>query len=149
MHSTNVNPQTGIHYGMISTASITVEALEMIEQKGINFTERSAREDIVKDISRLGFVGEQYDIELECRMEDWYCESREHVFMLEQRIGDQKLHVMTTWVGGAQQLWVMSSPHVTRALPCSPCVPQCGDLSSVDDGGIQCYDVPPEWRVSE
>lgn len=50
------------------------------------------------------------------------------------------------WLGGAPLLWVFKSPHVTLAHPCSPCVPGAGDLDNVEDGYIDTYDVPVEWR---
>jgi hypothetical protein len=55
----------------------------------------------------------------------------------------------TSFLGGAPLIWVIKSPHVTRARPCSPCVPNAGDLDNLDEGGIECYDVNPEYRTSD
>lgn len=54
----------------------------------------------------------------------------------------------TTWLGGALCVWVFHSPYITHRSLCSPCVPNCGDLDSKfnDEGGYECYDVPPKWR---
>lgn len=56
--------------------------------------------------------------------------------------------VCVSEMGGAYILFIMESPNVGRYSPCSPCVPGAGDLDSPDrEHGIECYDVPAEWRA--
>lgn len=51
-----------------------------------------------------------------------------------------------SWLGGAPLLWVFKSPIISTAKLCSPCVPNAGDLDSLDDDGYECYGIPDEWR---
>lgn len=57
--------------------------------------------------------------------------------------------ISTSELGGAILVWVIESPHIGRYAPCSPCIPGAGDLDSPDPDGIECYDVPPGWRMIE
>jgi len=51
------------------------------------------------------------------------------------------------YLGGAPLIWVIQSPVTTTCRRCSPCVPNAGNLDSPDpDGGITCYDIPPDWK---
>lgn len=52
----------------------------------------------------------------------------------------------TTWLGGAQLVWVFESPTLALVNLCSPCVPNCGNLDSLNPDGVECYDVPADWR---
>lgn len=49
-------------------------------------------------------------------------------------------------LGGAPLLWVFKSPIISKARLCSPCVPNAGDLDSLDDDGYECYGIPDDWR---
>lgn len=59
------------------------------------------------------------------------------------------VHYESAWLGGALLFWVFESPFTRYYRPCSPCVPGAGDLDTPDEGGILCYDVPPDWRHCE
>jgi len=52
-----------------------------------------------------------------------------------------------SWLGGAPLLFVLESPVISKAKLCSPCVPNAGDLNSLDDDSYECYGVPEEWRT--
>ena len=52
-----------------------------------------------------------------------------------------------SWLGGAPLLWVFESPIISKARLCSPCVPNAGDLDSLDDDGYECYGIPEDWRT--
>ena len=52
-----------------------------------------------------------------------------------------------SWFGGAPLLWSLESPVISKARLCSPCVPNAGDLNSLDDDGYECYGVPEYWRT--
>ena len=57
----------------------------------------------------------------------------------------------TTWLGGAQMIWIFASPMMGHFALCSPCVPGAcdgGARRSVDDGYMG-YDMPPSWRHTE
>ena len=51
-----------------------------------------------------------------------------------------------SWLGGAPLLFVLESPVISKARLCSPCVPNAGDLNSLDDVGYECYGIPEYWR---
>ena len=50
-----------------------------------------------------------------------------------------------SWLGGAPLLWVFESPIISKARLCSPCVPNAGDLNSLDPDGYECYGIPADW----
>lgn len=47
------------------------------------------------------------------------------------------------WLGGAPIVFVLNSPWYTRCSPCSPCLPNAGDLDSRYDLGAP-YLCPPQ-----
>lgn len=51
-----------------------------------------------------------------------------------------------SWLGGAPLLFVLESPVISKARLCSPCVPNAGDLDSLDEDGYECYGIPEYWR---
>jgi hypothetical protein len=54
--------------------------------------------------------------------------------------------VSVTTLGGAPLVFIMESPVIVKARPCSPCVPNAGDLDNLDpDYGIECYGLPEDW----
>lgn len=52
------------------------------------------------------------------------------------------------YLGGAPHLMVLHSPHIVKARLCSPCIPNAGDLDSLDDSGCDTYGVPADWYYS-
>ena len=46
---------------------------------------------------------------------------------------------------GAYHLLIIDSKFIDYTRPCSPCVPNAGDLTSPDPQGIKTYSVPPTW----
>lgn len=58
-----------------------------------------------------------------------------------------KVRILLGELGGQSLLWVLHSPHITRARLCSPFVPNAGDLDSITpDSMYECYNVPDSWR---
>lgn len=56
------------------------------------------------------------------------------------------VHYRTSWLGGALNFFIFSSPHITdKARMASPCVPNAGILDTLD-GSVTSYDVPADWR---
>jgi len=114
----NINPETGIRYGVVSLNSLQDWVWEEFEYKGELLTE------------------------VDDEAEDW---PEEPAYELE--VEDMKLQL--GWLGGAPLVWVLKSPHTTRARECSPCVPNAGDLDSLDEGGFECYTLPEDWFYKE
>jgi hypothetical protein len=52
-------------------------------------------------------------------------------------------------LGGAYHLAVTNSKFIDYVRPCSPCVPNAGDLTSPDPQGIRTYSIPPTWFYVE
>ena len=150
--ATNINPDTGVRYGVISTRNIDQDVLDTILQNGTDLSYAEAEEEIRRDVEAdvragKGILLDDVDMEVQSRMEHYQCEEPVVRYVLTDDAGQPTLEVQTTWLGGAQLLWVFKSPYRTKARLCSPCVPNAGDLDNLDPDGEECYDVPPDWRA--
>jgi hypothetical protein len=155
--ATNINPETGIPYGVISCHNLDSEIVDMIERNGDNVSEREAEEQFRSQINNEIEAGklsaDLFTEEMERRIHEWHECSGEHVYRYVEYDDDGKVEVEihTGWLGGAQLLFVIRSPFLCFAPPCSPCVPNAGDLDNRYEGevsgAVTCYDVPPEWRA--
>lgn len=148
----NVNEKTGIRYGIIASRSLEYWVIDEIQMNGTDVHWEEAVEDQRREVKRdveWGSVSEEdfykeLDRRIEALSENFYDDEPVHEFDIKGVKG------RTTWLGGALLVWVFESPYKTYAQLCSPCVPNCGDLDSLDDStGELCYDVPPEWRREE
>ncbi len=144
--SVNVNPDTGIRFGIIANNNLNDWVYEEIIQTGTDIFWEEAEADLRESLNAEGFAGDELEEEFEHRLEslsdNWYCDEPIHAFDIDGVKGH------TTYLGGALMIWVFESPHTTTAKLCSPCVPNCGDLDNLDSNGEVCYDVPPEWRIN-
>lgn len=158
MSVTNVNPETGIRYGIISANALHGDVIDNIQNMGRDLHYEEAKADLEKQADALeeevrigmaeddpSIVGNE-EIE-ESRIEAAYeargYQDREDFIgkQLEQFQDEEPVHEFeidgvkgrTTWLGGALLVWVFFSPHMTRVQLCSPCVPNCGDLDNVVD----------------
>lgn len=152
----NINPNTGVAYGVISARSLDPEIIAMIEDNGDNVSEQNAEDEIRREINAEIEGGkleaDAFGDEMEKRIQRWHENSDEHVYRYVEYDDDGKIEVevYSTWLGGAQLLYVIQSPHLCSAAPCSPCCPNAGDLDNRyenGDRGVTCYDVPPDWRA--
>jgi len=135
---TNVNPITGIRYGMISLRSLHDEVWEEIMQNGTNLS----YEEAWKEYKAENELTEDHDDIEDHRQEfsDGYCGDED----IYEGVYEGVSYRTSSHFG----LWVFHSPHVSKARLCSPCVPNCGDLDSLVENGYECYDVPPDWRYT-
>lgn len=151
--ATNINPDTGVRYGVISTRNIDQDVLDTIFQNGTDLSYAEAEEEIRRDVEadvRAGkdILLDDVDMEVQSRMEHYQCEEPVVRYVLTDDAGQPTLEVLTDpTMGGAQLLWVFKSPYRTKARLCSPCIPNAGDLDNLDPDGEECYDVPPDWRA--
>jgi hypothetical protein len=54
------------------------------------------------------------------------------------------------YLGGAPLIWCIKTSKIVKARGCSPCVPNAGDLDTLDEeGGFECYGVPDEYLGDE
>lgn len=144
----NVNPETGVRYGIIAARTLNSDLVCELQDKGTEPHYEEAWKDhlanaLAEATDEVGELDDTFD-EDQVRQEfndDWQPDEPVHEGELDG------VKYRTTWVGGALCVWVFFSPHITKARLCSPCVPNCGDLDSLDaENGVECYDVPPTWR---
>lgn len=155
MSIVNINPKTGIRYGIISAASLDPDVIDQIQREGRDVRWEDARQGM-EDTIRSACEGYMSNRDIQevvdaavDRMngDNWYDDEPIHEFWIDGVEGQ------TTWLGGALLVWVFWSAHTRWSALCSPCVPNAGDLDSLPSGedcNVQlCYDVPPDWRVKE
>lgn len=105
-------------------------------------SERFVDNEIEAAYLRLGY--DDRDDYIETRLElGW-----EHIQIDEPIIEGtcEGVRYMISHLGGAPLLWAFESPVISKAKLCSPCVPNAGDLDSLDDDGYECYGIPDDWR---
>lgn len=151
-NAVNVNPETGIRYGIISANSLDPEVVTDLQfgrsSKDLHWEE--ALSDLRKEIEREVESGElaledsddEYTLREERLGDAYYDDEPVHSFDVDGVKGQ------TTWLGGALLVWVFHSTWLTKANLCSPCVPNCGNLDSLNPDGYECYCVPPLWRYT-
>lgn len=152
----NANPTTGIPYGTIYLHHLDPDlAQDLYFNYGEDISYKEAVEEMRAQIARemrdeeengecptrsLDDFNDELDERVEARIEG--------IYINEPTIEGEYEGVkyMISWLGGAPLLWVFYSPYTGSYARCSPCVPGAGDLETPDEFGIQCYDVPPDWR---
>ena len=146
--SPNMNPVTGIRYGIISADSLDPDVINEIQSRGTDVhwerhvaEVRALCEQSVKD-GELSADDLELQIEHKLEYDRWYDDEPVHEFKLDGVIGQ------ITWLGGALLAWVFESEYIASARVCSPCVPWAGDLDNIEYSSlaVKCYDVNPEWR---
>jgi hypothetical protein len=125
----NVNPETGIRYGVVALNTLAEWVFDEFFYHGTNTT----YEDALKE-----WQAENPDAD----DDNFLWEGDEDSYELETEDG---LKLGLSYLGGAPLVWVFESPHTTRARLCSPCVPNAGDLDNRDPNGEECYTLPDDW----
>ena len=129
----NVNPETGIRYGVVSLNSLAEWVFDEFFYHGENVTYRDAIEE---------FRSENPDAsedDVDAFMESY--EGYEDCYELES----DGMKLALSYLGGTPIVWVFESPIVDRARLCSPCVPNAGDLDNRDPNGYDCYSLRQDW----
>jgi hypothetical protein len=171
----NVNPETGIRYGVISAHSVPWLQDEIITH-GESITYRNYVSELQ---DRIRYAPTQEDGNLSDVLEDYYLGDRakddilesaqehegawteEDIEELTQSVldaisclefdeeeyeyEDEESRFLLGFLGGGPMIWVLKSPVITNVRLCSPCAPGAGDLDSPDDDGYACYAVSEEW----
>lgn len=155
--STNKHPITGIAYGLIACQNLDDDVLHtLLYEKGKDLSyEAACREETARQCDEFNaaldtvsqYTGSQHLVddlrdEFEPDLNNFEPQIEEPIIEGEY----QGVHYHTTWLGGAQMLWVFESPHIEPCRPCSPCAPGAGDLDNPEPNGMLTYSVPPEWR---
>jgi len=138
----NVDPKTGISYGVVSLNALEDWVYDEFFYNGRNITYEAAMEDFVAEFEAEH--GREPDDE---EIQEWvdYAEFQEEEYELET----DGMKLLLTYLGGAPLVFVIKSPHTTRTRPTSPCVPNAGDLDNKDPHGILAYDLPEDWYYKE
>lgn len=81
---------------------------------------------------------------------DFEADFKDFVPMIDEPVIEgthQGIHYRTSWLGGAQMLWVFKSPIIGHFNLCSTCVPGACDGSAPTPraDGFCGYAVPPDW----
>ena len=89
----------------------------------------------------IEFIGE-HDIDVELELA--YMDNESDVAGIYEDV-----HYTLTYLGGAITIIVEESPLKGTFDQCSPCLPNCGDIDSPSEDGIECYTVPADWFDAE
>lgn len=156
---TNHNPETGIAYGYISARCLNDDLVCELQDKGADVCYELAWEEYIAEMRQI-FEDEEETRCGECERagcdfvagefcEEDYRDEFNNAYQCDEPIHEGEMDGVkyrTSWLGGALNVWIFKSPHVTHhARQCSLCVPGAGDLDNLD-GNHTCYDVPPDWR---
>ena len=155
MFNSNINPDTGIRYGVINMNSIDPDvgndlwygpnATDVSYQGFIEevTAEANAEYDHLLEVAE-GQLQEGETVE-ECMERQGYSERGDYVAEYVESASDnyycdephiegtyEDVEYQITWLGGAPLLWILKGPIGFANQLCSPCVPNAADL----DGGF-------------
>ena len=144
----NVNPETGIRYGIISANSLDGELVQdLLYYEGEDLSWKEAEEEIRNEVNALVEEGTIDEDDVDREVDDRLCD----VYIDEPIVEGEceGVKYCTSWLGGALHFWIFESPRIGLYSECSPCCPNAGNLDSPNDDGVECYDVPEGWRENE
>lgn len=126
--NTNMDADTGIHYGVIAENSIDEGLLEDIYTNG----SQDAYDDAYAELKAEGKTEDEISDELE------YADFGDSSISYED--GDYKIQLFPGY-----GVYIMKSLVIVKCRPCSPCSPNAGDLDNLDEkNGIPCYGLKEE-----
>lgn len=168
---TNINVETGIAYGYISANALDPDIVNDLQMNGTDVYYEDNKKEAQHEAAREWFLKieatgifelpgvDEDDIRAQLErhvQETWDGSDWEQKFN-DSYQPDEPVHegekdgvkYRTSWLGGALNVWIFESPHITDAAGrASPCVPGAGILDTLD-GDVRAYDVPPEWRRTD
>lgn len=160
---TNVDPDTGIRYGVISGNSLDSNLLCELQDSGDNDSYIAWRADKANEIKREienGVYGEIDPDEVESEVDRLLEAASESYESNEDNYSGEKdgVKYQISWLGGAPLVWALGGLIGCANRLCSPCVPGAADLDGgyevgeklLEGGaGFMCYVVPRDWLNSE
>jgi hypothetical protein len=134
MLTENMNPKTGIHYGVISPHNISPEALDDIVRDSEDTIYEESREEftnglisVIKEYCEDNYLHiEEKDIDIDSIIDDWDSSYDNDNHSYHYTDAEYELHVCDDNYG----IYVIKSPYYTYTRPCSPCSPNAGDLDN-------------------
>lgn len=148
----NINPDTGIAYGYISSNCMNQEVVNdlMFGDQAVNLSFHEAWLEYKRE-KAAAFMDEGLSEEdADLAAEDMAPEFADQYEDYEPEIEGvyEGVRYKTSWLGGALNFFIFWSPFITEsARLASPCVPNAGILD-VLDGSVTSYNVPHDWRYS-
>lgn len=148
----NVDPVSGVAYGLISMHALDPGVVDQL-MFGIharNLTYEAAKANYIADkfaaYNRERASGAT-DAVNEFDETQYANEFSENYESNEDRIAGvyHGVRYETAWFGGVPHFFILHSPHIKDAAPCSPCAPNAGDLHHA--GNVRAFDVPDFWRA--
>lgn len=152
-HPSNVNRHltTGIAFGYIRADHIDPDMLnDLLYSHGTDVSYKEALAEHLAQERRLHEGLQEGDHDDEDFDEDEATQAFADEYQCDEPIieGEHEgVKYRTSWLGGAQHLWVFESPVLTKCRPCSLCVPGAGNLDQVGD--YLAYGVPASWLTAD
>lgn len=152
--TTNINPETGVHYGVVALAYLDADVADnlMFGSQATDLSFKQWEEDMKatyedwrqEAMENLPDALEGY---IEIESSETWAPSADNYIQDEPLISGvlDGVNYQVFWLGGAPHIMVFDSPHQTLCYPCSPCVPNAGDLTKENEGTITAYTVPSDW----
>jgi hypothetical protein len=131
----NVNPQTGIHFGVISQHSISGDALnDMDPDYGDAHCPKCGNDAVAFDAQNAEHTADDVQDGHGCA--DYFCTQCKYVFDSAEAFPDEALgfsydahgYKLTDCLDS--DIMVIDSPYYTFTQYCSPCVPGAGNLDN-------------------
>lgn len=137
----NVNPETGIRYGVISCDSLDFEVYSDIFDKAWDIYTAECCKMAAKENGITDFDSDEFS-----NFQDEFFENYEPE-EIKAELEYKGCKLWLTTLGGAYILYVLYSRKKTYAKLCSPCCPNACNLDARSQKwGFECYDVPNSWR---
>ena len=151
----NINPETGVAYGVVNLRSIDPDlAQELWYAHGvdIDYTDAVGDAQIAALDAWVAEHGSSDDFDNDAVVQEFNDNYQNDEPTIEGEY--EGVHYTITHLGGAPLLYVRLSSHIVDddAPECSPCVPNAGDLDSYLAGGrgnARCYSVPADWLAKQ
>jgi len=143
----NVNRETGIHYGVISQNSINLDCTNDFE---LDYGDPTCFQCGNKAIDSAD-VPEEKQRESWYKGQDYACIECERTFWSDQAFPDESNGFTYEREGYKltdclqSDIFVIESPFYTFAQFCSPCVPGAGNLDSPCEDGPKTYCLGHDW----
>ncbi|GAA4648132.1 hypothetical protein GCM10023116_03960 [Kistimonas scapharcae] len=156
----NINPETGIAYGYISSNVMDQDVVHaLMYEYGADVNYGEARYEFQHDRLTELLTSEEFDEldteeyddklnELDPNWEMSFDDSyNPDELMVEGEYDGVKY--ASSWMGGCLCFFIFESPIIThKANRASPCVPNAGILDTLD-GDVTSYNVPDAWRAED
>lgn len=136
----NINPKTGIAYGIISASSLDGDVVD-----ALMYGRQAINQSYLYVLSELR-ADRDYDHLSDDEISDL---AAEHCIDEPTITGClDNVTYETSWLGGTLHFFILDSPHITHtAGKGSMCVPGAGVIDG--EGSETCYTVPADWLYSE